>query len=109
MDALARRAGIFDALRHSAVQNTGDRAAVIVVEDLHWVDESSQGCACGNRRRDRLHPILMILTHRPGYKQPLGERGISAGSLWDTWPPRTARRWRARSCKPVPSQQSSKS
>src|SRR5919197_585327 len=30
MDAIARRAGIFDALRHSAVQNTRDQPAVIV-------------------------------------------------------------------------------
>jgi class 3 adenylate cyclase/tetratricopeptide (TPR) repeat protein len=74
MDAIARRAGIFDALRHSAVQNTREAPAVIVVEDLHWVDESSQEALGAVVDVIASVPILMILTHRPGYKQPLGDR-----------------------------------
>jgi class 3 adenylate cyclase/tetratricopeptide (TPR) repeat protein len=73
-DPIARRAGIFDALRHSAVQNTRDRPAVLVVEDLHWVDESSQDALRAVVDVIASVPILMILTHRPGYNQPLGER-----------------------------------
>jgi class 3 adenylate cyclase/tetratricopeptide (TPR) repeat protein len=74
MDAIARRAGIFDALRASAVQNTRDVPAVLVVEDLHWVDESSQDALGAVAEVIASVPILMILTHRPGYSQPLGER-----------------------------------
>jgi class 3 adenylate cyclase/tetratricopeptide (TPR) repeat protein len=74
MDAIARRAGIFDALRASAVQNTRDVPAVLVVEDLHWVDESSQDALAAVVDVIASVPILMILTHRPGYNQPLGER-----------------------------------
>ena len=74
MDAIARRAGIFDALRASAVQNTRDDPAVLVVEDLHWVDESSQDALGAVVDVIASVPILMILTHRPGYSQPLGER-----------------------------------
>jgi class 3 adenylate cyclase/tetratricopeptide (TPR) repeat protein len=74
MDAMARRAGIFDALRNSAIQNTRDAPAVLVVEDLHWVDESSQDALAAVVDVIASVPILMILTHRPGYRQPLGER-----------------------------------
>jgi predicted ATPase/class 3 adenylate cyclase len=74
MDAITRRAGIFDALRASAVQNTRDAPAVMVVEDLHWVDEMSQEALGAVVDVIASVPILMILTHRPGYSQPLGER-----------------------------------
>jgi class 3 adenylate cyclase/tetratricopeptide (TPR) repeat protein len=74
MDAIARRAGIFDALRASAAQNTRDAPAVLVVEDLHWVDESSQDALGAVVDVIATVPILMILTHRPGYSQPLGDR-----------------------------------
>jgi class 3 adenylate cyclase/tetratricopeptide (TPR) repeat protein len=74
MDAMARRAGIFDALRSSAVQNTREGSAVLVVEDLHWVDDSSQEALNAVVDVVASVPILMVLTHRPGYKQPLGER-----------------------------------
>jgi class 3 adenylate cyclase/tetratricopeptide (TPR) repeat protein len=74
MDAVARRAGIFDALRASAVQNTLDAPSVLVVEDLHWVDDSSQEALGAVVDVIASVPILMILTHRPGYTQPLGER-----------------------------------
>jgi class 3 adenylate cyclase/tetratricopeptide (TPR) repeat protein len=85
MDAMARRAGIFDALRASAMQNTRDEPAVVVVEDLHWVDESSQDALGAVADVIASVPILMILTHRPGYSQPLGERAhfsrIALGNL----------------------------
>jgi class 3 adenylate cyclase/tetratricopeptide (TPR) repeat protein len=74
MDAMARRAGIFDALRASALQNTRERPSVLVVEDLHWVDESSQEALGAVVDVIASVPILMVVTHRPGYKQPLGER-----------------------------------
>ena len=46
--------GIFDALRALAVQNSAADAAVIVVEDLHWVDETSQEALGARGGRDRL-------------------------------------------------------
>jgi class 3 adenylate cyclase len=87
MDAMARRAGIFDALRASAVQNTRDTPAVLVVEDLHWVDESSQEALGAVVDVIASVPILMILTHRPGYSQPLGERAHFSRIAIDHLPP----------------------
>ena len=82
---LARRAGILDSLRASAVQNTRESPSVLVVEDLHWMDESSQEALGAVVDVIASVPILMILTHRPGYSQPLGERAhfsrIALGQL----------------------------
>ena len=74
MDAVARRAGIFDALRTSAVQNTRDAPSVLVVEDLHWIDVMSQEALSAVVDVVTTVPVLMILTYRPGFSQPLGDR-----------------------------------
>jgi class 3 adenylate cyclase/tetratricopeptide (TPR) repeat protein len=75
MDAMARRAGIFDALRASAIQNAGENGSVMVVEDLHWVDEMSEEALAAVVDVIASVPMLLLLTHRPGYVHSLGERG----------------------------------
>lgn len=73
MDAMTRRAGIFDAFRASAVQNTRTSPSVVVIEDLHWIDAMSEGALSAVVDVAASVPMLMVFTHRPGYS-PVGDR-----------------------------------
>ena len=64
----ARRARLLDIVRHLVRQN-GARTAVIVIEDLHWLDEASKDfvatlvdAAAGTR-------TMLVLNYRPSYAE----------------------------------------
>jgi class 3 adenylate cyclase/tetratricopeptide (TPR) repeat protein len=74
MDPQLRRLEILEALRRLLLRAAELRPQVVVFEDLHWMDkateESLQGIAdsiVGSR-------VLLILTYRPDYHHPFGER-----------------------------------
>jgi class 3 adenylate cyclase/DNA-binding winged helix-turn-helix (wHTH) protein len=46
------------------------RPLVIVVEDLHWIDATSEACLAALTQRLASAPILLLLTYRPGYRPP---------------------------------------
>ncbi|MDP8927234.1 MAG: AAA family ATPase [Actinomycetota bacterium] len=74
MDPRERQAGIFDALRTLLLLESRQRPLVVVVEDLHWVDDKSEEAlgalvdvVAGAR-------VLLVVTYRPGYSPSLGDR-----------------------------------
>ncbi len=74
MDPLERRAGVFDSLRALLLQESRRRPLVVVVEDLHWVDEMSEEALAALVDVVASAPVLLVLTYRPGYAHSLGER-----------------------------------
>ena len=74
MDPMERRAGILDALRALLTQESRERPLVILMEDLHWVDEKSEEALAAIVDAVHSTPTLMVLTYRPGYTHSLGER-----------------------------------
>ncbi|MGH6792650.1 MAG: ATP-binding protein, partial [Methyloceanibacter sp.] len=74
MDPMERRAGVLDALRALLIQESRRRMLVVVVEDLHWVDEKSEEAFAAIVDVVQSLPVLMILTYRPGYAHSLGDR-----------------------------------
>jgi tetratricopeptide (TPR) repeat protein len=74
MDPLERRAGIFDSLRALLLQESRRRPLVVVVEDLHWVDEMSEEALAALVDVVASAPVLLVLSYRPGYAHSLGER-----------------------------------
>ncbi|HEY3080215.1 MAG TPA: AAA family ATPase [Chloroflexota bacterium] len=74
MDPRERRAGIFDGLRALVLQESRRSPLVVVVEDLHWVDEMSEEALAALAEVIPQAPVLLVLTHRPGYTHSLGER-----------------------------------
>jgi class 3 adenylate cyclase/tetratricopeptide (TPR) repeat protein len=74
MDPMERRAGVFDSLRALLLQESRRRPLVVVVEDLHWVDEKSEEAVAALADVVASAPVLLILTYRPGYAHSLGER-----------------------------------
>jgi class 3 adenylate cyclase/tetratricopeptide (TPR) repeat protein len=77
MDPRARRAGIFDALRALLLEESSGEELVVVVEDLHWVDELSEEALAALMDVVPHATILLVLTGRPGQTPSLGERASS--------------------------------
>ena len=46
---------------------------LLVVEDLQWIDETSEDVLTDLVRRLPKRPVLLCLTHRPGYQPPWAE------------------------------------
>ncbi len=74
MDPLERRAGIIDALRAMLVRGSSLRPVVVLIEDLHWIDEKSEEALAALVDVPASARVLMILTYRPGYAPSLGDR-----------------------------------
>lgn len=74
MDPLGRRGGVFDALRALVHQESLRRPLIVVVEDIHWIDEQSEEALGALVDVIASASVLLILTYRPGYSHSLGER-----------------------------------
>jgi DNA-binding NtrC family response regulator/predicted ATPase/class 3 adenylate cyclase/predicted negative regulator of RcsB-dependent stress response len=74
MDAQQRRAEIFEALRKVILRGSQIRLLVLLIEDLHWIDKASEEFLLYIADSIAAAPVLLLLTYRPGYSQPLGER-----------------------------------
>src|SRR5262245_36215426 len=74
LDPRRRRAEIFDALRRLLVRASEIRPQVVVYEDVHWMDQASEGSLLFSADSVPRHRILLILSYRPGYQHPFGDR-----------------------------------
>jgi class 3 adenylate cyclase len=74
MDAMERRAYIFDSLRAMLIQESRKNPVILVVEDLHWIDEQSEAALAAFVELVVSIPVLLLLTYRPGYSPSLGDR-----------------------------------
>jgi tetratricopeptide (TPR) repeat protein len=74
MEPAQRRALIVTAVQHVIAAASQRSPVVLVVEDLHWIDAASEDLL--RSLADRLPGMaaLMILTYRPAYQQPFGDR-----------------------------------
>jgi class 3 adenylate cyclase/tetratricopeptide (TPR) repeat protein len=67
LDPQMKRRRVFEAIHSLTVAGTRQRPLVLVLEDLHWIDRTSEdylAFAVGNVAGLRL---LLVTTHRPGY------------------------------------------
>ena len=76
MDGAARRRQLFAALRALPMRGAQLRPLVLVVEDLHWIDTSSEEFL--NTMLDAVAgvPLLLLMTYRIGYTPPFGSRSF---------------------------------
>lgn len=55
--------------------HSGQRAPVLLMlEDLHWIDTSSEECLAALVERLMAMPALLLVTYRPGYRLPWLDR-----------------------------------
>jgi class 3 adenylate cyclase/tetratricopeptide (TPR) repeat protein len=69
-DPQAIRAGTFGALGKLLVAEAGQRPLVVLVEDLHWIDRTSEDFLAEFTSELPSVPILLLVTYRPGYSPP---------------------------------------
>jgi DNA-binding NtrC family response regulator/tetratricopeptide (TPR) repeat protein len=74
MDPKLRRAQIFDSLRQFLVGIAEARPHVIIIEDVHWMDQATGEFLALLTDAMAAHNILVILTCRPGFSVGLEER-----------------------------------
>ena len=70
----AIKARTFDALRLLFLKASANRPLVIVVEDVHWIDRTSEEFLTTLVGQLVAARILLIATYRPGYRAPWMER-----------------------------------
>jgi class 3 adenylate cyclase/tetratricopeptide (TPR) repeat protein len=76
MEAVARRRKIFEAVRALTLRGARLRPLVLVVEDLHWIDTSSEEFLSSLMDAVATVPLLLILTYRVWYTPPFGTRSF---------------------------------
>jgi class 3 adenylate cyclase/tetratricopeptide (TPR) repeat protein len=76
MEAPTRRAKVFVACRALTLRGGQLRPVVLVFEDLHWIDTSSEEYLTTLIDSVAGVPILLVLTHRIGYTPPFGSRSF---------------------------------
>ena len=67
---------MLEALRGLLGYVSAETPAVIVIEDVHWIDEQSETALGALVDAAAAARVLLVLTHRPGYVYPLGDRSF---------------------------------
>ena len=73
LSAEAIKMRTFDALRTWSLRGCQQRPIIFVVEDLHWVDRSSEEYLASLVETLAGAHILLLCTWRPGYRPPWGD------------------------------------
>jgi class 3 adenylate cyclase len=76
LEARERRARIFRAVRDALLAKAKGKPVVLVIEDVHWIDKTSEEFLVSLVDSVVAAPILAILTYRPGYRHPFPERSF---------------------------------
>ncbi len=67
LDPKERREKTFEAIRTLTVAGSQRRPHVVIVEDLHWIDKTSEDYLAFLIAGLAGVPLLLLTTHRPGY------------------------------------------
>jgi class 3 adenylate cyclase/tetratricopeptide (TPR) repeat protein len=76
MDAATRRKKLFDAALALPVRGARLRPLVLVFEDLHWIDTSTEEYLRVLMDAVAAVPLLLLATYRVGYTPPFGSRSF---------------------------------
>ncbi len=78
LDPQAIRARTFEALRRLLVRQAAQRPLVVLVEDLHWIDQTSEDFLAEFADELPSVPIMLMVTYRAGYSPPWIGRSFSS-------------------------------
>jgi class 3 adenylate cyclase len=67
----------FETLRQMSLRASRRRTLIVEVEDLHWVDRTSEEYLAFLAESLLGAPILLVATYRPGYRPPWGDRSFA--------------------------------
>lgn len=74
MDAMDRRSETYRALQTLLLRQAEREPLVLAIEDLHWSDAASEEFLVFLADAIPTARVLLLLTYRPGYAQPFGDR-----------------------------------
>jgi tetratricopeptide (TPR) repeat protein len=74
LDSASRRSETFRAMRALLVRAAQQEPVVLVVEDLHWIDHTSEEFIGFIASIIPTMRVLLVCSHRPGYAHPFGDR-----------------------------------
>src|SRR5262249_53066815 len=77
MEGAARRRHLFAALQAVSLRGAQRRPLVLIIEDLHWIDTSSEEFLTFLLDAVAGVPLLLLVTYRIGYTPPVGSRSFS--------------------------------
>jgi class 3 adenylate cyclase len=78
LDPVAIRARTFEALRQVLVMEAWRRPLVVLIEDLHWIDQTSQDFLAEFTGELPSVPIMLLATYRPGYSPPWAGKSFTS-------------------------------
>ena len=64
------KGGTFDTLRQLCLKGSRLQPIILVLEDLHWSDKTSEECVSFIVESIAGAPVLFLCTYRPGYRPP---------------------------------------
>ena len=71
------KARTFEALRQLSFAESKRRTLIVAVEDLHWIDNISEEYLASLVESLSGVPIMLLSTHRPGYRPPWIEKSFA--------------------------------
>jgi class 3 adenylate cyclase/tetratricopeptide (TPR) repeat protein len=71
------KARTFETLRQMSLRGSRRRPLVLEIEDLHWVDRTSEEYFAFLAEGLLGAPILLVATYRPGYRPPWSDRSFA--------------------------------
>jgi tetratricopeptide (TPR) repeat protein len=78
LDPQAIRNRAFDAMSRLLVAEAARRPLLVLVEDLHWIDQTSQDFLAGFAAELPSVPVLLLVTCRPGYRAPWAGKSFAS-------------------------------
>jgi DNA-binding winged helix-turn-helix (wHTH) protein/tetratricopeptide (TPR) repeat protein len=73
----ATKARTFDALRTLFLHASTQQPLVIVIEDVHWIDRTSEEFLASLVERLVAAQVMLVTTYRPGYRAPWIDRSYA--------------------------------
>jgi hypothetical protein len=70
LDPQAIRSRTFEALHRLLVAEARQRPLLVLIEDLHWIDRTSEDFLAEFASELSSVPIMLLVTYRPGYSPP---------------------------------------
>jgi tetratricopeptide (TPR) repeat protein len=77
LSAEAVRTRLVATLRTWSLQGSQRRPLIVAIEDLHWIDRSSEEYLASLAESIAGSPVLLLCTWRPGYRPPWGEHSYA--------------------------------
>jgi class 3 adenylate cyclase/tetratricopeptide (TPR) repeat protein len=72
------KARTFELLRQMSVRTSRRRPLVLVVEDLHWIDKTSEEVLASLADSLSGASVLLVMTYRPGYRPAWADRSYAS-------------------------------